>query len=193
MLRSANIDIYVSSGVSGLLFCRCPSAIIWAVWAAHIRPTIQRMLWAWPQAHIEQKQAEIVPSLANLNPSTAIILVLLQSWIVASAPHQFPDFIFWSLPSQPMFNIRLSGGFLLRASTRGRVAAPKAVSDYDDIGSTGASANPICFFGFAREIAGYDSQSAKSLSRQINEVARRCRAAYLCISHLSLLNSDCLV
>lgn len=85
------------SGVSGLLFSRGPSTVIWAVVAVVIG-AIQRMHRGWSRSHVLiETLKRRLPTVAYFNSAAAIILVTLLLWIAAPVDHIRPHVVLGSV------------------------------------------------------------------------------------------------
>jgi len=80
--------------VLSLLYRSCPSAIDWFVVAVIVN-SINRVLWAWLFAHINQKvRKRLQPALANCDASSSIAVIVRSARIAASSLHFFPSAVF---------------------------------------------------------------------------------------------------
>lgn len=134
----------VLSGVSHLFRASSPTAVI-----RRVRPiiinSVYRMFFRWSDAHIcHESLKRTFPTVANINPSAAVIAKIFISWVFASANHINPDSVS-SGTRKPMFNIAWTSVFFAysRATATSAYTANKAASMY----------SPYCSaFAFARKI-----------------------------------------
>jgi hypothetical protein len=80
--------------VVGLLLWRCPSAILWCVWAVYV-DAVDAVSEGWSRAHICIEQLKAVqPSTAHRDAARSIVAVILILWIVASVFDSAPSVVF---------------------------------------------------------------------------------------------------
>lgn len=79
--------------VIALLLRSCPAAVIRRVWTVVVYP-IKAVFFRRTDAHVGKKQFEIVPSVAQLNPSPAIAFIGSVVGIKAAILHRIPDGVF---------------------------------------------------------------------------------------------------
>ena len=109
---SVHSENVISARVSHLFFLCLPFAILWVVALFIIDPS-QRFS-GWPFAHILQEIIEgVFPAPAYPNAATAVMMIILVSWVIASGFHRAPRIVSFRLPSA-VFWI----SFLMRASAR---------------------------------------------------------------------------
>lgn len=80
----------VVSAIVRLFFACCPSTVPWLVVAILVWKPINRVIFSWFSAHIEEKIAEIIPPFADLDSAASIPVEVSCSRIAASAPHSDP-------------------------------------------------------------------------------------------------------
>ena len=95
-----------AASIGNLLQFGCPPAIFWAVWAVIVN-SVNRVLLAWRLSHVGNKVLKRLPSIANVNPSAAILRVVHGLRVFAPVFHARPNAVdlrtrkavgFWSAP-----------------------------------------------------------------------------------------------
>ena len=87
----------VIAPIIALLLARGPAAIARAI-VAIISDALKRMLIGWSRSHICIEIVELLPSLAELDTSPAVVFIRRTSFILASFFHIEPRQIFWPRP-----------------------------------------------------------------------------------------------
>jgi len=88
----------ISTVVSGLLFRSGPAAVIWFV-VAIVIAAVNGEAFFVTLAHIGDEVANIVPTVADGNTTTAVAWIFLVGWICASINHALPNRIERITPS----------------------------------------------------------------------------------------------
>jgi len=92
-----------------------PSAVFWTVVSVWVNAINRVSLWAW--THVLKKVLKGIPSLADLDTSTAIVGVVGKLRVVATASHRKPHSVqrmSASAPSMTVFNWISHSGTMLR-------------------------------------------------------------------------------
>lgn len=53
--------------------------------------------WGWPFSHIGNKVVKIIPSLANIDTASAVVMKRMVVWIFTTISHRTPNFILWCI------------------------------------------------------------------------------------------------
>lgn len=89
--------------VQRLLSLRGPSAIIRAVSDVSINSLYSRF-WEWLGSHVSKEVLKGAPTLAHVNPFSAVVTVVFAVWVMASLVNASPNTVLAS-PRQPMPNV----------------------------------------------------------------------------------------
>lgn len=153
---------FVSSAVSGLLFYSTPLAVARSVITV-IVDSIYRMLRGGRIAHVGVEIRERVsPPVANGNPSSPIVPVVLVSGPVASGEHSAPSNI-RHCSMHSVLRDTTKKTFFLKAAARLRIATPKYFPGNLFLGAALTLAKPHKLLGLVFPCVTKNSPSANLL------------------------------
>ncbi len=98
-IRGSQFVPSVASFVGGLFLACRPAAVLGRV-AAFVVDSLKGKVWRWTQSHIGQEVGEHVPTRANGDAASSVVLVALCGWVVAALKHALPRPVFCGLGCQ---------------------------------------------------------------------------------------------
>lgn len=120
-------DVSVSPRIGHLFRLRSPAAVIRLIVSIFVREPIKRMPLSRLWSHVRIEILKTVPAFANGNSSTAVMMVILRVWIIATSLHCAPRSIFWDCFGEAMRSMR---PFFPQASAGFGVPSTKMILDY---------------------------------------------------------------
>lgn len=173
--------------LSRLFFQRRPDAITWTV-SEVVVDAMQRKVSRWTRTHVIEKLLKLMPSLADLDASAAVVFPAFISAVLAALPHAQPRVMFR--------RIRLT----VRLHLRSRVLAlPTAATlcfqkvGASDKGFTSAATSATPHDGTSRALIGW-FYSRQATGYETSQVFCCVIETYTLISHaVSLLIGDVVV
>ena len=155
----------VSAAVAIAGRARYPSTVVWLIISIIIL-TVYDVACRWI-SHISVEILKFLPLIAELDPTTTVILVFLTVWIFTSGFNTLPNFV-----DTGVIHVMCP----LTAATTTRQSATKCAATDNFFCTALTSAQPLSFpFSFSIWPPAQYQPTAKSMASQIDE--------YFCFSH----------
>ena len=119
----------------------CPTAILFAI-AFVVVDAVKRCFWVRAWAHVLVEVFKRLPSLANRDAATSVVLVGVMRWIVASFSHAVPNLVFRGFGKAVSELVDSGGAGIARLKDAFTLCVSKLSSLADGLGSARATTEP---------------------------------------------------
>lgn len=148
------------------LFCSSRPATIARFIITVVIDAVERMFGGKTRAHVGKEQDEIVPSLTDCNPTTAVVGKAFVVWIATTTEHSCPNIIFRNFVRLSVGAGPIPGGLRLEAAARFSAAIAKIAACSTCSLSAITETIPQLIFG----VVSQSNQATKSLIGDIDKL-----------------------